>query len=173
LATAPRRPPEDKKQSSTLLSGIGAIVGGVMIVPVVAAFATAVALIVYGAIDTWTFIADVFFSGHEVDRNHVLLLAIEIIDLFLLATVVHVVALGLFQLYFRQDLHLPRWLVIESLDDLKSKLVGVAVTVLAVYFLGQVVSNGITGGPNILYLGAAVGIVIAALTFFLTRIDKD
>lgn len=156
-----------------MLTGIGAIVGGVMIVPVVAAFATAVALIVYGAIDTWKFIDEVFLSGHEVDRNHVLLLAIEIIDLFLLATVVHVVALGLFQLYFRQDLHLPKWLVIESLDDLKSKLVGVAVTVLAVYFLGQVVSNGITGGANILYLGGAIGIVIAALTYFLTQIDKD
>lgn len=161
------------KQDSALLTGIGAIVGGVMIVPVIAAFATAVALIVYGAIDTWKFIYEVFFSGHEVDRNHVLLLAIEIIDLFLLATVVHVVALGLFQLYFRQDLHLPKWLIIESLDDLKSKLVGVAVTVLAVYFLGQVVSNGIQSGPNILYLGGAVGVVIASLTFFLTRIDKD
>ena len=164
---------EKRRQNSPLLDFIGNIVGGVMIIPVIAAFATAVALILYGDIDTWKFIYEVFFSGHAVDRNHVLLLAIEIIDLFLLATVVHVVALGLFQLYFRQDLHLPKWLIIESLDDLKSKLVGVAVTVLAVYFLGQVVSNGITGGPNILYLGGAVGVVIAALTYFLTRIDKD
>ena len=144
-----------------------------MIVPVVAAFATAVTLIVYGAIDTYKFVIEVFFSDHAVDRNHVLLLAIEIVDLFLLATVVHVVALGLFQLYFRQDSDLPKWLIIKSLDDLKSKLVGVAVTVMAVYFLGQVVSNGIQSGPNILYLGGAVGLVIAALTFFLTRIDKD
>jgi uncharacterized membrane protein YqhA len=173
VATAPRRPPEDRRASSPLLDLLGKIVSGVMIVPVVAAFATAVALIVYGAIDTYRFILDVFFSGHDVDRNHVLLLSIEIVDLFLLATVVHVVSLGLFQLYFRQDLHLPKWLIIESLDDLKSKLVGVAITVLAVYFLGQVVSNGIQSGPNILYLGGAVGVVIAALTYFLTRIDKD
>jgi uncharacterized membrane protein YqhA len=154
-----------------MLDGIGLMVRGVMIVPVVAAFATAVALIASGAIDTYEFIFEVFFSGHEVDRNHVLLLAIEIVDLFLLATVVHVVSLGLYQLYFRQDLNLPRWLKISSLDDLKSKLVGVAVTVLAVYFLGQAISAG--NDITILYLGAAVAVVIVALTFFLIRIDKD
>ena len=164
-------PPEDQRPHSRMFDMIGFMVGGIMIVPVIAAFLTAAALIVYGAIDTWNFIYEVFFSGHEVDRNHVLLLAIEIVDLFLLATVVHVVSLGLYQLYFRPDLHLPKWLKIESLDDLKSKLVGVAVTVLAVYFLGQAIST--PSGLNILYLGGAIGVVIAALTYFLTQIDKD
>ena len=54
------------------------------------------------------FVYEVFFlRPREVDRNHVLLLAIENIDLFLLASVVHGVSLGLSQLYFRPDLHLP------------------------------------------------------------------
>lgn len=95
--------------------------------------------------------------------------AIEIVDLFLLATVVQVVSLGLYQLYFNQDLQLPRWLKIETLDDLKSKLVGVTITALAVYFLGRALTW--QSGADIVYLGAAVAVVIAALTWFLSKID--
>jgi uncharacterized membrane protein YqhA len=142
----------------------------IMVLPVFATFITGCALIVYGLMETWSFVEALFFSGHEPDRNHALLLAIEIIDLFLLATVIEVVSLGLYQLHFNENLPLPKWLKIESLDDLKSKLVGVTVTVLAVYFLGQAVIS--TGGPDILYLGAGSALVIAALSFFLARMDK-
>jgi uncharacterized membrane protein YqhA len=142
----------------------------IMVLPVFATFVTGCALIVYGLMETWSFVEALFFTGHGPDRNHALLLAIEIIDLFLLATVIEVVSLGLYQLHFNENLPLPRWLRIESLDDLKSKLVGVTVTVLAVYFLGEAVIS--TGGPDILYLGAGSALVIAALSFFLTRIEK-
>ncbi len=53
---------------------------------------------------------------------------------------------------------------IHSLDDLKSKLLGVVVTVLGVLFLGQVVSwNGQT---NLQPYGFAIAAVIAAITFY-------
>jgi uncharacterized membrane protein YqhA len=80
-----------------------------------------------------------------------------------------VVSLGLYQLYFRQDLELPKWLKIDDLDDLKSKLVGVSITVMAVFFLGKVITW--TGGIDILYLGGGAALVIAALTYFLSKID--
>jgi uncharacterized membrane protein YqhA len=85
--------------------------------------------------------------------------------------VVQVVSLGLYQLYFDQDLELPNWLRIRTLDDLKSKLVGVAVTVLAVYFLGRAVTSA--GGIDILYLGGASALVIGALTYFLSKIHSN
>ncbi len=47
---------------------------------------------------------------------------------------------------------------IETLDDLKSKLVGATIIVLAVYFLGRAVVW--ETGSDILYLGGAVGVVI-------------
>ena len=153
------------------LVAMGLLVRLIMIVPVVATFLTALALMVFGAIETWRFIAAMFFGAHEMERNEALLLAIEIVDLFLLATVVQVVSLGLYQLYFNQDLQLPKWLKIDSLDDLKSKLVGVTVTVLAVYFLGQAIVW--TDSPNIVYLGGGTALVIAALTYFLSKINKD
>ncbi len=152
------------------MAALSLVVRLVMLVPVVATFITAVALMIYGALETWRFVESLYFTDHPIERNEALLMAIEIVDLFLLATVVQVVAVGLLQLYFVRDIKLPKWLTIEDLDDLKSKLVGVTVTVLAVYFLGQAVVW--TNGPDIAYLGAGVALVIAALTYFLRQIDK-
>ncbi|MBN1279251.1 MAG: YqhA family protein, partial [Chlorobiaceae bacterium] len=59
---------------------------------------------------------------------------------------------------------LPEWLAIHNLDDLKSKLIGVIVVVMAVIFLGHVVKWH--GETEILYLGGAIGIVVAGLTYF-------
>lgn len=150
---------------------VGRLVSGVMIVPVVATMVAALALMIYGAFETWHFVDGLFFSvDHRLTHDEALLHAIELVDLFLLATVVQVVSLGLYQLYFHQDLELPDWLKIRTLDDLKSKLVGVAVTVLSVYFLGRAVTT--SGGIDILYLGAASAMVIVALTYFLSKIDN-
>jgi uncharacterized membrane protein YqhA len=125
---------------------------------------------VWGFLDTFHFVRELLFrSAEPLTRDEALLHAIEIVDLFLLATVVQVVSLGLYQLYFRQDLQLPKWLKIETLDDLKSKLVGVSITVLAVFFLGKAITWDT--GIDILYLGGAAAMVIAALTFFLSKID--
>jgi len=147
----------------------GFIVRALTLLPVIATMVASLALMIYGFIDTWRFARELLFPTHAVVRDEILLHAIEIVDLFLLATVVQVVSLGLYQLYFNQDLQLPRWLKIETLDDLKSKLVGVTITVLAVYFLGRALTW--ETGPDIAYLGAAVAVVIVALTWFLSKID--
>lgn len=158
---------EKRRSPGPLVVG-GFVVRLVMLVPVIALTVASVALIVYGAFET-RHLLGALFGEHQVTRDQAILLAIEIVDLFLLATVVQVVSLGLYQLYFRQDLQLPRWLKIETLDDLKSKLVGVTITVLAVYFLGRAVVW--ETGSDILYLGGAVGVVIVALTYFLSKIE--
>ena len=79
-------------------------------------------------------------------------------------------SLGLYQLYFHQDMRLPSWLKIVTLDDLKSKLVGVTVTVLAVYFLGRALTW--VSGVDIAYLGIGIALMIVALTYFLSKIDN-
>ncbi|QQR40638.1 YqhA family protein [Devosia rhizoryzae] len=147
----------------------GFIVRAVTILPVVATMIASLALMIYGFVETWHFARDLIIPVHAASRDEILLHAIEIVDLFLLATVVQVVSLGLYQLYFNQDLALPKWLKIETLDDLKSKLVGVTITVLAVYFLGRALTW--ETGADILYLGAAAAVVIVALTWFLSKID--
>jgi uncharacterized membrane protein YqhA len=148
----------------------GLLTRAIIILPVIATTAAALALMVWGFLDTWRFVKELLIPGeHVLTRDEALLHAIEIVDLFLLATVVQVVSLGLYQLYFKQDLQLPKWLKIEDLDDLKSKLVGVSITVMAVFFLGKAITWD--SGIDILYLGGAVAMVIVALTYFLSKID--
>ena len=148
----------------------GYVVRAIMILPVVATMLAALALLIWGFLDTWHFVTGLLVPGdHAVVRDEALLHAIEVVDLFLLATVVQVVSLGLYKLYFKQDLALPKWLKINDLDDLKSKLVGVSITVMAVFFLGKAITW--RNGVDILYLGGAVALVIVALTYFLSKID--
>lgn len=129
------------------------------------------ALMVYGASETWHFLDGLFFSQtHRLNHDEALIEAIELVDLFLLATVVQVMSLGLYQLYFDQAMNVPSWLRIRTLDDLKSKLVGVTVTVMAVYFLGRTITSD--GDIEILYLECAGGAMIVALTYFLSKIDS-
>ena len=64
-------------------------------------------------------------------------------------------------LFIRSNLELPEWLHFRNFDDLKLKLVGVVIVVLAVLFLGHVVAWN--GERDLLRLGAAIALVIAAL----------
>jgi uncharacterized membrane protein YqhA len=80
------------------------------------------------------------------------------------------VALGLYQLFIDQSLALPRWLKVNDLSDLKRDLIGVVVVLLGVSFLGEVVNW--EGQRELLPLGAAVAVVIAALGFILWLTPK-
>ncbi len=94
---------------------------------------------------------------------------IEIIDIFLLATVFYIIALGLYELFIDANVELPNWLSFQDLDDLKNKLASVVIVVLGVLFLGQALE---WKGNDILSYGVAVALVIAALTYFLSQKDK-
>ncbi len=91
---------------------------------------------------------------------------VEAVDLFLLAMVFYIIALGLYELFVDDNLVLPHWLVIKDLDDLKAKLCSVVIVLLGVLFLGQVVSWD--GERNLMPLGLAIAAVVAALTYFLS-----
>lgn len=149
------RVPETRRPRGPFVVG-GIVVRSAMLVPVIALTVASVAMIIYGAFETRHFLTVLFDHAHAISRDEAMLLAIELVDLFLLATVVQVVSLGLYQLYFHQDLQLPKWLKITTLDDLKHKLVGVVITVLAVYFLGRALTW--ESGVDIVYLGAAVAV---------------
>ena len=89
--------------------------------------------------------------------------SIEFADLTLLASVLLIVGLGLFELFIGPA-PLPDWLIITSLDDLKASLVNVVVVVLGIAFLGQVVTWD--GTQNLLPFGVAIAAVIVALSAF-------
>ena len=74
---------------------------------------------------------------------------IEVIDLYLIGTVFYITALGLYELFIDDQVPTPGWLHITHLNDLKGKLLGVAVVIMAVLFLGHLVSwDGGSGHLN-------------------------
>jgi uncharacterized membrane protein YqhA len=136
---------------------------------VLGSFLTAVALLIYATMVAVVTIAHVFRLRHEpIDIEHLKDLSVdvlELIDAFLLGTVVYIVALGLYLLFVDPRLPLPGWLHIRDIEELKAKVVAVIVVLLGVSFLPFVVAW--EGGRSILYLGLAVAAVIAALSFLL------
>ena len=136
-----------------------------IIVAVVGIFVLATALLLYGAADTYALVAGLLGGTGGKGSKALILAAIELVDLFLLATVLYVIAVGLYELFIDDALPLPSWLEIHNLDDLKSKLIGVVIVVLGVLFLGQVIAWD--GQRDLLGYGAAVALVVAALTYFL------
>lgn len=139
-----------------------------VIAAVIGSLFAALALFVYGFIETGVVIVEAIEKA-EVSSKGAKALAlhfIEIVDLFLLGTVLLMIGLGLYELFIDANLNLPQWLHIRTFDDLKMKLVGVVIVVLAVLFLGQVVAWN--GERELLGLGIAIALVIAALAYFLS-----
>jgi uncharacterized membrane protein YqhA len=137
-----------------------------IIFAVIGTFLAATVLLLYGVYDIVRIIGDLVGNIGAVKSKQLLLDTIEVIDVFLLSTVFYVIAVGLYELFIQDNLPLPAWLEFHTLDDLKSKLVGVIVVALAVLFLGQVVSWD--GTRDLLGFGVANALVIGALTLFLT-----
>lgn len=139
----------------------------VIILAVIGAMIASVTVLVYGLIELVQLVIYTIETG-EVSRYGAKALAlelIEIVDLFLLGTVFLIIGVGLYELFIDSNVRLPSWLEIKTLDDLKNKLIGVVIVVLGVLFLGQVVTWD--GERDLLGYGAAIALVIAALTYFL------
>lgn len=139
---------------------------------VIAILVAATSLLIYGVWETVGIvrsIVDPSMTGPKGSKGLVLAF-IEVTDLFLLATVLYVIAIGLFELFVDDRLELPNWLEIRNLDDLKQKLIGVMIVVMGVVFLGQVVTWD--GQRDLLGYGVGIAVVIAALTYFLSQQPK-
>ena len=134
-----------------------------------------VVLFAYGAIAMTLELWKTSTSGWpDVDgAKSLAVVSIQVTDLFLLGTVLNIVALGLFQLFIDPTLgnRLPDWLAVTSLDQLKSKLVGVIAVLLGVSFLASVVEW--RGNRDVLYLGIAIAVVITALGLMTSLLDRD
>ena len=91
---------------------------------------------------------------------------ISAIDLFMVAVVMFVMGIGLFELFVDKDqsISYPHWLKIRDLNDLKEKLISAAVVVIVITFLKHIV---MWEKPlETLYFGGAIAIVIASITLF-------
>lgn len=138
-----------------------------VLIAVIGSFLAALLILIYGGLTVISIGIDVVtHATFTTDGAKRLAVAcIEVIDLLLLGTVLYIVALGLYELFIDASLPTPPWLVITTLDDLKAKLIGVIIVLLAVTFLANVVEWN--GSTSIVALGVAIGLVLFALGYLL------
>lgn len=143
-----------------------------MLIGILFVLVAAVALLVMGAVETWRLTTRLVVpAGAPLKKEELMLASIMLVDLALLATVLYIVAIGLYELFIDSRIPVPAWLRIEGIDDLKHKLIGVVITVMGVMFLEQVIAWD--GNRNLLPFGLAIAVVILALSLFLgTGSDK-
>jgi len=116
-----------------------------------------------------------YFSASGDDRR---LLKIEMvahtvgaIDGFLLATILLIFSLGLYELFIsdideaKESGQSSKVLVINSLDDLKAKLAKVILMILVVTFFEVSLSMSFTGALDLLYFSLGILMVSLALYF--------
>ncbi|MFA5370870.1 MAG: YqhA family protein [Sideroxydans sp.] len=102
---------------------------------------------------------------HDSTVSHI----VEVVDGYLLATVMLIFSLGLYELFISDidQAHgsktASRIMVINSLDDLKSKLAKVILMILIVTLFEQAITMPITTPLDLVYLGASIALVALAL----------
>ena len=138
-----------------------------IVIGVVGSFLASLALLIVGGLKTIGLIVTTFLGGdfNQISAKNITVGFIEVLDLFLLGTVLYIIALGLYQLFIDDKLPLPAWMHLHTLTDLKVELINVIIVLLGVSFLGAVVQWD--GGPNILALGLGIGAILAAYALLL------
>jgi uncharacterized membrane protein YqhA len=142
----------------------------VVVVPVIVLLLAAISSFAYG---TDVFVRSVTRVIDDPElSSHNLGFLLLLTDLFLVGATLMIAAFGFYDLFITKtdahgsSLRLPAWLRMNDLNDLKARVISMVILVAAVTFVDVIVdSEG--GGLNTLYLGAAVALVIAALTAFL------
>jgi uncharacterized membrane protein YqhA len=137
----------------------------VIFVPVLGLFIGAVVLTGAAGIDTARTVMSVLEPGS--DLKHLVVQFIELADIYLLAIVLYIMSLGLYELFVDEHVPMPHWLRFRGLDDLKEKLVGVVVVVMSVLFLGKVIEG--SGGIELLWLGLSIASVTIALGYYVSH----
>ena len=86
------------------------------------------------------------------------------VDAILLGTVLLVIGYGLYELFVDDLIEVPDWLQVKNLDDLKSKLIGVVVAIIAVVFVGVFVDAN--RADEVVAYGVGAGALVAGLALF-------
>jgi uncharacterized membrane protein YqhA len=124
-----------------------------MLIAVFGSFAASVTLLIYGALEIVITIGHTATASVSSENSKQLILSfIEVLNLFLLAIVFYITALGLYELFIDDRIKVSIWLEIHTIDDLTTKLTSALVVVLSVLFLAEVVRWN--RGIKILPLGA-------------------
>jgi uncharacterized membrane protein YqhA len=141
----------------------------VVVVPSLAAIVGALLLMAQGSIAMIEVVAQSLAQGSSIKDSIVEVLTA--IDAILLGTVLLVIGYGLYELFVDSELQVPAWLQINDLDDLKSKLIGVVVAIIAVVFVGVFIDSN--RADDVVSYGLGAGALVLALAVFAYATKKD
>jgi len=96
---------------------------------------------------------------------------IKEIEAILLGTVLLVIGFGLYELFIDTNIQVPDWLRVQDLDDLKSKLIGVVVAIIAVVFVGIFVDSN--RASDVISYGVGAGALVVGLAIFAFATKKS
>jgi uncharacterized membrane protein YqhA len=140
-----------------------------VIVPSIAAILGALLLMAQGSIEIVLVIIEAVLNDAYLKDTIVDVLTA--VDAILLGTVLLVIGYGLYELFVDTRLEVPAWLQVRDLDDLKSKLIGVVVAIIAVVFVGVFVDSN--RASDVVSYGLGAGALVAGLALFAYATRKD
>ncbi|MDC9726143.1 MAG: YqhA family protein [Gammaproteobacteria bacterium] len=155
----------------------------VVIVAVLVSLVTAFAMFYMASVDAYYLVshlgdyasADLVGEARKDFRAGTVTHVVEVIDGYLLATVLLMFSLGLYELFISkieqaESSETPSVLAIHSLDDLKTRLGRVILMILIVNFFEHAISMEFHGPLDLLAL--AGGIALISLTLYLTHVEE-
>jgi uncharacterized membrane protein YqhA len=140
-------------------------------IPAMASILGAILLMIQGSVEMIRTIINAAVNGTKLKLTIVEVLTA--VDAILLGTVLLVIGYGLYELFIDEDLEVPVWLQVHDLDDLKSKLIGVVVALIAVIFVGVFVDTN--RAEDVISFGVGAGALVTGLALFsfATRKEKS
>ena len=138
-------------------------------VPALASIIGALLLMAQGSIEMIRVFSDAVTS--QVSLKETIVEVLTAVDAILLGTVLLVIGYGLYELFVDAEIKVPAWLQVKDLDDLKSKLIGVVVAIIAVVFVGVFVDAN--RADEVLAYGVGAGALVLGLAIFAFTTKKE
>ena len=153
----------------------------IVLFAVIASLFTSISMFYMATVDAWYMVTHMLeyaspgleSAARSTLRAETITHVVEIVDGYLLATVLLIFSLGLYELFI-SDIDVAansktasNVLIINSLDDLKSRLAKVILMILIVRFFEFAISMHLTTALELLYL--AGGIALLGLALFLSH----
>jgi uncharacterized membrane protein YqhA len=140
-----------------------------VVVPALASILGALLLMALGSISM--VVAVISAVSNESTLKDTIVDVLTAVDAILLGTVLLVIGYGLYELFIDAEVNVPPWLRVRDLDDLKSKLIGVVVAIIAVIFVGVFVDSN--RAEDVIAYGVGAGAIVSGLAIFAYASKKD
>jgi uncharacterized membrane protein YqhA len=150
----------------------------IVITAVIASMITALAMFFMASVDVYylvthlgDYLSPTLVGEARADfRAETVTHVVEVIDGYLLATVLLIFSLGLYELFISkideaEESENSKVLAIHSLDDLKARLGRVVLMILIVNFFEHAISMDFHSALDLLALAAGIGLIALALYF--------